>query len=219
MPTLRPERSFAKSIQSQKTNKPVANLHSLIAIFDEIRGLVLREGNSFAFSGWADSSEACTEIDQVWTSLRSEDFVVTSQLTFLFLPTGPLQELSISSGWGDEFIELVNRFDEAIQAEECICFQSTQQKEVPFSVVGMTDDFADISLGKCPKCGQVWLRYVTENEGYTGSGRWYLGAISDLQANMIQVNQAKALLEGLEWYWVGGSYFSGQIRVSRGKIL
>ena len=83
----------------------------------------------------------------------------------------------------------------------------------------LTDDFADISLGKCPKCGQVWLRYLTENEGYTGSGRWYLGAISDLQANMIPVNQAKALLEGLEWYWVGGSYFSGQIRVSRGNIL
>ena len=197
----------------------MASVYQLISVFVEVRKLVAREGNNFDWSSWDDASAALAEIDSVLEKLGKFGLLPDSKMSFLFLPTGPLQELSISSGWGDEFIELANRFDEAIQTEECICFQSTQQEEVPFSVVGMTDDFADISLGKCPKCGQVWLRYLTENEGYTGSGRWYLGAISDLQANMIQVNQAKALLEGLEWYWVGGSYFSGQIRVSRGNIL
>jgi hypothetical protein len=33
---------------------------------------------------------------------------------YLFLPTGPLQETAISSGWGDEFLELADRADEAI---------------------------------------------------------------------------------------------------------
>jgi hypothetical protein len=32
---------------------------------------------------------------------------------YLFLPTGPLQETAISSGWGDEFLELAERADEA----------------------------------------------------------------------------------------------------------
>jgi hypothetical protein len=33
---------------------------------------------------------------------------------YLFLPTGPLQETAISSGWGDEFLELADRADAAM---------------------------------------------------------------------------------------------------------
>ena len=29
----------------------------------------------------------------------------------LFAPTGPIQEVSLSSGWGHEFIKLAERFD------------------------------------------------------------------------------------------------------------
>jgi len=29
----------------------------------------------------------------------------------LFAPTGPIQEVSLSSGWGQEFLELAERFD------------------------------------------------------------------------------------------------------------
>jgi hypothetical protein len=29
----------------------------------------------------------------------------------LFAPTGPLQELSLSSGWADDFLKLASRFD------------------------------------------------------------------------------------------------------------
>ena len=29
----------------------------------------------------------------------------------LFAPTGPVQEVSISSGWGEEFLTLASRFD------------------------------------------------------------------------------------------------------------
>ena len=32
----------------------------------------------------------------------------------LFLPTGPLQEVSLSSGWGDEFCALADRYDAAV---------------------------------------------------------------------------------------------------------
>ena len=31
----------------------------------------------------------------------------------LFLPTRPVQEVGLSSGWGDEFLELASRFDRA----------------------------------------------------------------------------------------------------------
>jgi hypothetical protein len=188
----------------------VASQHKLISVLVEVRKLVAREGNNFDWSCWDDASAALAEIDSVLEKLCNFGLLPESKMNFLFLPSGPLQEVSISSGWGDEFSDLADSFDLAMKTMECICFQSTHQRDVPFSVVGMTDDFADITLGKCPKCGQVWLRYLFENEGFTGSGRWYLGAISDVQANLIQVNQSKAILEGLEW---------GRISVSSGSVF
>lgn len=196
----------------------MASIHALVQIFDEIRALLARHDNNFAYSGWEDSAEALTEVDQVRSSLRAESFVVSPQMALLFLPTGPLQEVSIGSGWGEELLELANRFDHAVQAEECACFQSTQQKGVPFELMGLTEDYAEVTLGKCPQCGQHWLRYLYENEGFTGSGRWFLGAISAEQANDLRVEESKSLLEGLEWYWYGGSYFGGNTGIRSGQI-
>jgi hypothetical protein len=39
---------------------------------------------------------------------------VVSNLSWLFAPTGPLQEVSLNSGWGAEFLALVARFDAAM---------------------------------------------------------------------------------------------------------
>ena len=38
----------------------------------------------------------------------------TGWMAVLFLPTGPIQEVSLSSGWGDEFVALADRFDRAV---------------------------------------------------------------------------------------------------------
>ena len=36
-----------------------------------------------------------------------------SRLKSFFVPTGPIQEISIDNGWGDIFISIANRFDSA----------------------------------------------------------------------------------------------------------
>ena len=36
------------------------------------------------------------------------------RLQLLFAPTGALQETSLSSGWGEEFVALATRFDDAV---------------------------------------------------------------------------------------------------------
>jgi len=38
---------------------------------------------------------------------------VSSGVHVLFLPTGPLQEAALDGGWGDEFLELADRYDAA----------------------------------------------------------------------------------------------------------
>ena len=42
-------------------------------------------------------------------------------MNVLFLPTGPLQELSLDEGWGDEFCALAERFDVAVRAYGYYC--------------------------------------------------------------------------------------------------
>lgn len=85
----------------------------LIEIFLDARSLLLRPENDFAWSSWEDSTRAVAEIDGVIAKLRRGEAPL-HQMHFLFAPTGPMQEVSLSSGWGDEFIALANRFDAAV---------------------------------------------------------------------------------------------------------
>ena len=82
----------------------------------------------------------------------------------------------------------------------------------------MDGRFAEASLLICPECDQHWLRYFYEIEAFTASGRWYLGAVTAEQAGQVTAKNAKATLEGLDWYFYGGSYFKGQTGKSSGKI-
>ncbi len=83
----------------------------------------------------------------------------------------------------------------------------------------MDENFGEASLHVCPDCGQYWLRYFYEVEAFTASGRWYLGAITAEQASALTADQARSILEGLDWYYYGGSYFSGRSGKAAGVIL
>ena len=39
-----------------------------------------------------------------------------ADLTVLFAPTGPIQEVSLRSGWAEEFLMLAEEFDAALEA-------------------------------------------------------------------------------------------------------
>jgi hypothetical protein len=84
----------------------------LIPVFEEARRLVARPGNEFIWASWRDTEHAVGEIDGILNTLRSGRLPV--MMTVLFAPTGPMQELSIDSGWGHEFLDLADRFDEAM---------------------------------------------------------------------------------------------------------
>ncbi|MDX2245093.1 MAG: hypothetical protein NW224_30820 [Leptolyngbyaceae cyanobacterium bins.302] len=83
----------------------------------------------------------------------------------------------------------------------------------------MDSNFAEVSVLVCQRCQQYWLRYFYEVEGFTGSGRWYLGAIAPQQLAVLTAENAKQILEGLDWYHYSGSYFNGNIGKYSGKIL
>jgi hypothetical protein len=101
----------------------------------------------------------------------------------------------------------------------CDCLDAPQDHLVAFRELGMDRRFGEVSILVCRDCGQYWLRYFYEVEAFTRSGRWYLGPITEAQASLLSAEEAKSVLEGLSWYYYGGSYFNGRSGKSSGPIL
>jgi len=91
------------------------NKDQMITVLKKTKQLLSRPDNDFAWSSWEDESVAISDIDS-WISRVSDDSVQDTQgLALLFAPTGRIQEVSVSSGWGQEFLDLASRFDEALK--------------------------------------------------------------------------------------------------------
>ncbi len=69
------------------------------------------------WSSWRDAEHALCEIDAIAAGLRAGG-APSSALQFVFLPTGPMQEVALSSGWGEVFAALADRMDAAVAALE-----------------------------------------------------------------------------------------------------
>lgn len=191
----------------------MASRRGLLRVFLEARQLLLLPDNNFDWSGWDDAEEAVEEIDAVIARIRQSQVPVYSDI--LFLPTGPLQETSLSSGWGDEFCALADRYDEASAAEvDCPCYLGPIGLLGDETFLGSDSNFADISTLACSKCGQQWVRYLHENEAISRSGRWFLAVIDGSVSRF----SAKEDIEGAIEYWCGGSYYDGKTNLTFGPI-
>ena len=88
----------------------------LIEVLRETRVFLARPGNDFVWSSWPDAAAALPEIDRLISRISSDDFPSRDEITFPFLPTGSIQEASVSSGWGQEFLEISSRLDVVVEA-------------------------------------------------------------------------------------------------------
>lgn len=70
-------------------------------IIADLRALAARPENDFTYSWWDTTAEVLEELDGI----------TRDGLSTLFLPTSGMQELAISSGWGNEFNSLADRFE------------------------------------------------------------------------------------------------------------
>jgi hypothetical protein len=85
----------------------------LVDVLREARGLLALPGNDFAWSSWTDAPAALTELDRQIAALEAGQLPPRLDLAVLFAPTGPIQEVSLSSGWAHEFLTVAARFDAA----------------------------------------------------------------------------------------------------------
>jgi len=89
-------------------------LERLADIFERARDLVARPSNDFAWSSWRDANDALEEIDGILAELRAGRMADRLTMSVLFAPTGPMQELALSSGWGNRFLQLAAEYDETM---------------------------------------------------------------------------------------------------------
>ena len=83
----------------------------LLLLLKATRELATLPTNDFSWSSWRDVAHASAEIDSLISQLEGGDIPDRLDIAVIYAPTGPLQELSLSSGWADTYLEVANRFD------------------------------------------------------------------------------------------------------------
>lgn len=84
-------------------------------VLGQARTLLALPVNDFSWSSWEDADAALGEIDGMISRVKAGPLPDRLDVSILFAPTGPIQEVSISSGWGQEFLEVAARFDDIMR--------------------------------------------------------------------------------------------------------
>ena len=94
---------------------PIDINENLIKLLNEIIELVSTQDTSMVWSTYDTKEVLILELKNYIQRLQNNDFSPIEQLISLFLPTGDLQEIAISSGWGEEYLSISKKFDKLIQ--------------------------------------------------------------------------------------------------------
>ncbi len=91
------------------------NTKHLLEILVSVRERLAQPSTNFVWSSWQNAVAALGEMDSLIVQVQA-GHVPTKTLDLLFAPTGNIQEVSISNGWGDEFLRIAEAYDGAIVA-------------------------------------------------------------------------------------------------------
>jgi hypothetical protein len=108
-------------------------------------------------------------------------------------------------------------------ASNCACldYGPRHPNSVGVRVVGVDETdgrFAYVTLERCTRCQQLWVRYLVEYEALSMSGRWALAPIDEALAATMTPEQAAGLIADAKFNIRGGSYFGGKVTRGRGPI-
>ena len=68
------------------------------------------------WSSWHDTEDALQELDEIVAALTSGALLPAYEIGVVFVPTGPMHELAVSSGWSAEFGDIADEVDAALAA-------------------------------------------------------------------------------------------------------
>lgn len=85
-------------------------IEGIIEILIKIKNTI-NPKTDVVWTGYDTPEQLEQMIDRRISELRNKELEYISDFYFLFGPTGVFQELSLSNGWGDEFIAMASEFD------------------------------------------------------------------------------------------------------------
>jgi hypothetical protein len=88
----------------------------IIKILETVKKLILEPRTDISWSLFESKDDLIIEIDAHIQKLKLRDFSKVKDLILLFAPTSDFQEISLSSGWGNRYLDISERFDTAIEA-------------------------------------------------------------------------------------------------------
>ncbi len=74
--------------------------------FLQLKALIQSPQTDISWSSYESVEDAIRELDELEPKLAIRDPEALFTMRVLLAPTGPLQEMSLSSGWASEFLEL-----------------------------------------------------------------------------------------------------------------
>jgi hypothetical protein len=83
--------------------------------------------------------------------------------------------------------------------------------------IGADDQYGEVTVLRCARCGRCWWHYSMEYEYLSGAGRWLEGEISAEVAPRLKANDAVALFDRMAWFHVSGSAYGGSCAVLRDR--
>lgn len=86
----------------------------LLDIFNEIKDIVDNPNTDMTWTTYCNEKEFVQELDTLIDDFKKGDRGCIDKLKWLFVPTGILQEISLSNGWGERYTELSEEFDKLI---------------------------------------------------------------------------------------------------------
>jgi len=84
--------------------------------------------------------------------------------------------------------------------------------------IGVDEQYGEVTLWTCKKCGRKWLHYFVEYEYLTAAGRMFTGVISPAALAGITAANAVEAFEAMDWYFRGGSAFGGKLLRTTGSL-
>jgi hypothetical protein len=84
----------------------------LLAIVNEVIAICNASPQYVDWAGYRDQGELLEDLQDHARRLGTGDTSRLRELHVLFLPSGPLQDIAIDSGWHDKYMTLASRFDE-----------------------------------------------------------------------------------------------------------
>jgi len=79
-----------------------------------LKYLLSQPSTDVSYSKYISPKEVIDELDLIEKKVLKFDDVAVNKLLFLIAPTGDLQEISISSGWGYEFLDIAEAIERAL---------------------------------------------------------------------------------------------------------